>query len=92
MRVALDVTPGLASGLRLQWEPVQEAHVLLYPEGMVKLNGSAAAIMTRCDGQRTIGEMVTELEKAYATAGLSGEVLAFIELAVQRGWLRVQAE
>jgi pyrroloquinoline quinone biosynthesis protein D len=23
---------------RLQWEPAQNAHVLLYPEGMVRLN------------------------------------------------------
>ena len=32
--------------MRLQWEPAQEAHVLLYPEGMVKLNGSAGAILS----------------------------------------------
>ena len=47
--------PALAHGMRLQWEPAQDAHVLLYPEGMVKLNGSAGAIMSRCDGERTRG-------------------------------------
>ena len=41
-----------ARGFRLQWEPAQKAHVLLYPEGMVKLNGSAGEILKRCDGER----------------------------------------
>ena len=39
-----DARPAIAAGMRLQWESAQEAHVLLYPEGMVKLNGSAGAI------------------------------------------------
>ena len=37
--------PAIARGFRLQWEPAQNAHVLLYPEGMVKLNGSAGEIL-----------------------------------------------
>ena len=40
-----NVQPRIGSGFRLQWEPAQDAHVLLYPEGMVKLNGSAGAII-----------------------------------------------
>ena len=53
--------PVVGRGFRLQWEPAQEAHVLLYPEGMVKLNSSAAAIMSRCDGVRTIADIVALL-------------------------------
>jgi len=48
--VAADAKPRIGRGLRLQWEPAQDAHVLLYPEGMVKLNQSAGEIMRRCDG------------------------------------------
>jgi pyrroloquinoline quinone biosynthesis protein D len=40
--------PAIGRGFRLQWEPAQQAHVLLYPEGMVKLNGSAGEILKRC--------------------------------------------
>jgi pyrroloquinoline quinone biosynthesis protein D len=87
--LAPDVRPALGSGMRLQWEPAQEAHVLLYPEGMVRLNGSAAAILTRCDGVLTVAQIVAELEQAYAASGLTDEVLAFIALAVQRRWLTV---
>jgi pyrroloquinoline quinone biosynthesis protein D len=71
----------------LQWEPAQEAHVLLYPEGMVKLNSSAAAIMTRCDGSRTITEIVADIEQAYGVTGLKPDVTGFVAMAREKGWL-----
>ncbi|GAP39000.1 coenzyme PQQ synthesis protein D [Piscinibacter sakaiensis] len=82
--------PRLAPGLRLQWEPAQNAHVLLYPEGMVRLNGSAGEILVRCDGRRTLGEVVAELEAAFATAGLERDVFGFVELALRQRWLRLE--
>jgi pyrroloquinoline quinone biosynthesis protein D len=82
--------PAIGGGLRLQWEPVQEGHVLLYPEGMVKLNHSAAAILTRCDGTRTVAEIVSDLERAYSVTGLSPEVCAFVAFAVERAWLELR--
>ena len=47
--------PRIARLYRLQWEEAQKAHVLLYPEGMIQLNGSAGEILRRCDGERTLG-------------------------------------
>jgi pyrroloquinoline quinone biosynthesis protein D len=82
--------PALARGLRLQWEAAQQAHVLLYPEGMVKLNGSAGAILSRCDGVRTVAQIVADLERTFETAGLSEDVTAFITLALERRWLELQ--
>jgi pyrroloquinoline quinone biosynthesis protein D len=82
--------PAIAHGMRLQWEPAQDAHVLLYPEGMVKLNGSAGAIMSRCDGVRTLADIVADLERTYATTGLAADVRAFVALAVERRWLEVR--
>lgn len=79
--------PVVAKGFRLQWEPAQQSHVLLYPEGMVKLNGSAGEIMKRCDGQRSIADIVGELEDVFALPGLEKDVLAFVEVAVQQRWL-----
>lgn len=35
--------PKLEILFRFQWEEAQQAYVLLYPEGMVKLNGPAGA-------------------------------------------------
>jgi pyrroloquinoline quinone biosynthesis protein D len=80
----------IAHGMRLQWEPAQEAHVLLYPEGMVKLNGSAGAIMSRCDGERTLDEIVAELEQTFGTSGLSADVNAFVAFALQKRWLELR--
>jgi pyrroloquinoline quinone biosynthesis protein D len=79
--------PKLKRLFRLQWEPAQEAHVLLYPEGMVKLNQSAAQILLRCDGSRDIPALVADLEQAFSISGLGDDVRAFIAGARQRGWL-----
>ena len=85
------VRPAIARGMRLQWEPAQEAHVLLYPEGMVKLNGSAGAILSRCDGVRTLAEIVADLERAYKTSGLAEDVRAFVTMALEKRWLELRA-
>ena len=82
--------PALGPGFRLQWEEAQGCHVLLYPEGMVKLNGSAGEIMKRCDGQRSIEAIVTELEQAFNVQGLEPDVLAFVRMAVEKRWLAWQ--
>ena len=79
--------PRIAPGLRLQWEPAQDCHVLLYPEGMVKLNRSAGEILARCDGERDVASIVADLEQAFAAAGLEGDVLAFVDLAGRQRWL-----
>ena len=84
--------PRIGRGFRLQWEEAQQAHVLLYPEGMVKLNGSAGAIMSRCDGARTIAEIVADLEATYGATGLDGDVKAFVALALERNWLELDPE
>ena len=83
--------PAIARGMRLQWEPAQDAHVLLYPEGMVKLNGSAAAILSRCDGVRTLADIVADLERAYATDSLADDVRAFVRMALEKRWLELRA-
>ena len=85
-----DSKPGLGYGFRLQWEPAQNAHVLLYPEGMVKLNSSAGEILRRCDGKRTVGEIVTDLETTFATTGLQPDVISFMGIALEKNWLEIR--
>ena len=80
--------PRIGVGFRLQWEPVQDCHVLLYPEGMVKLNGSAGEIMKRCDGVRSVAGIAADIEREHALSGLTGDVLAFVELAGKQLWLK----
>jgi pyrroloquinoline quinone biosynthesis protein D len=80
--------PQVAPMYRMQFEPVQDAWVLLYPEGMVKLNTPAAEILRRCNGERSVDDIVSELEQAFARPALAGDVHAFLEQARERGWLR----
>jgi pyrroloquinoline quinone biosynthesis protein D len=79
--------PSLDRRFRLQWEPAQNAHVLLYPEGMIKLNNSAGEILKRCDGMTSIAAITEDLERAFAATGLTKDVVAFIDMAVEKKWV-----
>jgi len=81
--------PAVGRGFRLQWEPAQNAYVLLYPEGMIKLNGSAGEILKRCDGAATIADITADLERAFAASDLSEDVMSFVVMAVEKRWLQI---
>ena len=84
----LQSTPALSAMYRLQWEEVQQAWVLLYPEGMVKLNGSAGEIIKRLDGKKNVVALIAELEKDFEATGLQNDVLSFLDIAKQQGWVK----
>ena len=79
--------PKLSKLFRLQWEPAQDAYVLLYPEGMVKLNQSAGEILKRCDGSNAVAAIVADLERTFEVGDLDDEVQSFLKEAYERGWL-----
>ncbi len=79
--------PKLSKLFRLQWEEAQERYVLLYPEGMVKLNLSAAEILKRCDGRRDAAAIVRDIEATFSLSGLGDDVSDFLKVANERGWI-----
>jgi pyrroloquinoline quinone biosynthesis protein D len=81
--------PVIPSRFRLQWEAAQNAHVLLYPEGMVKLSQSAAEILKRVDGVATVSAIVQDLEQTFPGADLHSDVVEFLSTAYERGWIVV---
>ena len=83
----LDARPKLARLFRMQYEEAQQAYVLLYPEGMVKLNPSASEILKRCDGQRDVKAIVADIEQAFNATGLEKDVTGFLALASENGWI-----
>jgi pyrroloquinoline quinone biosynthesis protein D len=85
--LAADSKPRVGHGFRLQWEEAQSAYVLLYPEGMVKLNQSAGEIMKRCDGAADVSAIVADLERAFNATGLEKDVRGFIDIAAKQRWL-----
>ena len=87
MTAALPERPKLSRRFRLQYEEAQNRWVLLYPEGMVQLNDSAAEILKRCDGERSLSEIVAELEQVFNAEGLAPQVQALLEEGQRRGWI-----
>lgn len=88
MSVDFKAVPCLAVGYRFQWEEAQQNHVLLYPEGMVQLSDTAAAVLSLCDGKRTVEAIVAELEEFYETEGLDEDVTQFLTEAEAQGWVK----
>lgn len=79
---------GLARHYRFQWEQAQDCYVLLFPEGMIKLNGGAGEVIKRLDGVKTVSAVVDELKSAFPEApGLEEDVIAMIELAADKAWI-----
>lgn len=83
-----DIVPRIAPLYRFQWEEAQQCHVLLYPEGMVRLSGSAGEIMKRVDGTTSVGQLVEALRTAFPGVDLERDVYTFLETAYGHGWLR----
>ncbi|TDT94082.1 pyrroloquinoline quinone biosynthesis protein D [Streptomyces sp. 846.5] len=59
------VGPRLCRGVRLAYDGVRDAHVLLAPESVLVLNETAAAIVARCDGATPVAAIVADLGAAY---------------------------
>jgi pyrroloquinoline quinone biosynthesis protein D len=92
MSDAIDLTSrfALSRGYRLQWEAAQQAHVLLFPEGLIKLNVSAGEILRRCDGHATLADITADLEAVFSRNGLADDVVRFVAVALEQQWLRLQ--
>jgi pyrroloquinoline quinone biosynthesis protein D len=58
--------PHLAAGCR--WGGTEQDRVILFPEGAIKLQGTGRQVLERCDGQRTFGEIIQELQKQFTDA------------------------
>ena len=63
----LNSRPRLAVGCRLN-EKSQASRVLLMPEKALRLSGPSLEIVERCDGKRTVQEIVSDLQKIYSKA------------------------
>jgi pyrroloquinoline quinone biosynthesis protein D len=73
---------------RLQWEEAQQKHVILYPEGMVELNATAAEILQLCNGRHGLHDIVAILEQKFETSGLENDVREMLEAALSNGWIK----
>lgn len=82
MTPELDSRPQLAAGCRLN-DAKQQPRVLLMPEKALRLNGPSLQIVERCDGQRTVRQIVSELQTIYAQADpqkVESDILGYLSL------------
>jgi pyrroloquinoline quinone biosynthesis protein D len=72
--------PRLAAGCR--WGGTEEARVILFPEGAIKLQGTGRQVLECCDGQRTFGQIIQELQAQFADADpakIRADISQFLE-------------
>jgi pyrroloquinoline quinone biosynthesis protein D len=79
--------PRLVTGVRLQYDDVREEHVLLVPEGAVRLNPTAAEVLELCDGERSLDDIVGALSARYDGADLGDDVQGLVDAMTERGLL-----
>ncbi len=86
-----DARPRLTPLARLQWDPARERYVLLMPERVLVLNATGAAILTRCDGSRTVAAITEELRATYGDA-VEPEIAVFLQRAAHRRLVVLDAD
>jgi pyrroloquinoline quinone biosynthesis protein D len=77
--------PRLATGARLRYDDVREEHLLLIPEGAVRLNATAAQVLELCDGERSLDDIVGALSARYDGADVRDDVLELVGAMAQKG-------
>jgi len=88
MEISANQIPMIDGGFRLQWEKAQDAWVLLYPEGMVKLNASAGEVLQLVDGKSSVGQIIESLQNKFPQAdSIEGDVLEFFIDAKSKRWV-----
>jgi pyrroloquinoline quinone biosynthesis protein D len=77
--------PRLAAGCR--WTGDGENRMVVFPEGAIRLQGTARAVLERCDGIRTFEEIVQELGTVYNasdSAKIRQDAITFLERLQQK--------
>ena len=77
MPLGTDSVPTLWRLARLQFDPVRNQRVLLYPEGVVLLNDTGAAILDLCDGTRSVAEIAGILGAQF-NVDVTADVLEYL--------------
>ena len=83
--------PRLLTGARLQYDDVRGEHVLLIPEGVVKLNPTAAEVLALCDGERSLDYIAGAVSARYEGADVRDDVRELVEAMAQKGLVVIDA-
>lgn len=81
-------TPALSRSVMLRHDRVRGTDLLLMPERVVVLRGSAGAILRLCDGRREVAAIVAELAGRFPGGSVATEVPEFLGRMREEGWIR----
>jgi pyrroloquinoline quinone biosynthesis protein D len=84
--------PYLACGVRLFWDEVRQQPFLLFTEGALVLNKTAWAVLSRCNQQNTVGDIVAELTAQHPSSDVESDVYHLISRIAERGLLKLNHE
>ena len=78
----------IAAHHRFQWEKAQDCYVILFPEGMVKLNGSAGEVLNLVNGEADVKSITEILSKKFSDVpNIAKDIEGMIELALEKTWI-----
>ena len=77
--------PRLVTGARLRYDEVREEHLLLIPEGAVRLNPTAAEVLELCDGERSLDDIASALSERYDGADVHDDVRELVDGLAAKG-------
>jgi pyrroloquinoline quinone biosynthesis protein D len=78
--------PVLVPAARYRWDAIRKQHQLVFPEGLLTLNETSAAIVQHCDG-RSVAELVDALDGKFDGCSET-DVVAFLDALTERGLVR----
>lgn len=83
--------PVWRQGYRFQYEPAQKTYVILYPEGMIKLNESAGAIGQYITGQHSVAQIIAQLKQQFGDVdAIDQDVIEYMLVAQQQHWIELR--
>ena len=88
MTVALSLTdrPQLRRGVRAATDPLSGETVLLFPEGVLVMNETAAAVIRQCDGNHRVADVVQSVGEVYDDVAVE-DVLSLLQDLIAQGLL-----
>lgn len=88
MTMTPETVPAVWRLARMEFDEVRQTRVLLYPEGVVLLNDTGAAILELCDGRRSIAEIAAVLGEKYQ-CDVTADVIEYLSQLAERELVRI---
>ena len=90
IQISLDSVPVLPKGVRLHFDRVRQAHVLLAPERVLTPDEIGIAILERCDGSRSVERVSAALAEAFEAerSRIERDVIALLQRLADQGYVR----